>query len=239
MIPNNWIGFLFFLLLVIPGLIYELTARSRRIPWKESVFTEISRIVLSSIGFTFIGLLFTLLLWIIVPWLHLDYRSLVLNRTYLVDHLPQVLILLLVSTAVASLSAWQWDRSRKYLEKIGGRQPKIPNTDEQSAKLVPNAAWLTAFREMAPDNRNPFVRISMKDGSHWLGWVAHYTAKDDEPSRSIILAGPLAFRKPNGTTTETLAKEWTRVVLESDSISSIAIQYLVRPTNSAETDVIP
>jgi cytochrome c biogenesis factor len=58
MVPTGWVSVLLFLLLVAPGLAFELLSEKRRAAYVESTFREISRLVLGIIGFTALGLVF-------------------------------------------------------------------------------------------------------------------------------------------------------------------------------------
>jgi uncharacterized membrane protein YdfJ with MMPL/SSD domain len=49
LVPTTWLALLFFVLLVAPGLLYDLLAERYRAKAGESVFREISRTVLASL----------------------------------------------------------------------------------------------------------------------------------------------------------------------------------------------
>lgn len=227
MIADGWTGFFLFLLLVAPGLVYDLRVRRFRVPWKESSFTEVSRVALSSLAFSAVGAALAVVAWRLVPALRFDYERFALEEAFRVTHTPNLVILVVGSTLVACGAAWLYaDR-----EQRRGSKNKIQTPD-----LTSDPPWLTAFRTMAPAGNTPYVKVQLVDGTSWLGWVANYTAQYED-SRGLILAGPLAYRSGKDAVSKDLPRQWSRVVIEANQISSIAVQYLIRPADADSLDV--
>lgn len=225
MIADGWSGLLFFLLLVAPGLLYDLRARRWRISWRESSFTEVSRVALSSLAFSGAGLVVAVVAWQFVPSLHFQYAAFALDDGYRTANIGRALILLTLSTGVACGLAWWWDYGANRKAKASGSLPTIR----------PDPEWKIAFRHYAPPGTTAFVKAIMVDGSSWLGWVATYTT-DTEDSRAVILAGPLAYRRAGDAKAQNLPEKWSRVILEGAQISSIVVQYRVRPPDAEAAD---
>ena len=214
MIADGWTGFFLFLLLVAPGLVYGLTSRQWRVPWKESSFTEASRVALASIAFSTVGIVAVVAAWRLFPLLRFDIDRFLLDEEYRVQSAGRGLTLVVVSTALACAAAWAWSaRDHRKADKSG-----------QALRLTADPAWVTAFRTAAPPGHNAYVKVALLNGAAWLGWVATYTA-EFENSRAMILAGPLAYREAGESLAKNLDPKWDRVVIEAEQIAWISVQY--------------
>jgi len=218
MVPTGWLSVLLFLLLVAPGLAFELLSEKRRAAYVESTFREISRLVLGSTAFTALGLVFLAIARTIWPASMPDPGQLLLHRTAYVDaHYRLILRTILVEVAVAMLAVC-------LLHLYLGR--KTP------ARIRRTSAWGEVFGREVPSGWEAHVRIRLDDGSVWMGAVAGFTADLNTEGREIVLAPPF-YSRVSGNKIEPVPDVWRRVVIRGDDIKTLAVRYVRKVENAA------
>lgn len=219
MIATGWTSALFFLLLVAPGLLYDLRARKWRVSPHESAFAEVGRIALASIAFSAFGAVVALAAWQWFDGLRFSFERFMLENKYAVENASRALLLLAISTAVSCRVAWAWDAWQR------------STAGEKSADMKVHSEWVEVFREDLPPGNKPFVQVTMKDGRTWMGWVEDYTSGVHDASRSLVLSGTMATAEPNGASAKNLDAHWSRVILNGDEIQHIMVRYLKAPVS--------
>jgi hypothetical protein len=215
LVPSNWLSVVLFLLLIAPGLLYDLLAQRRRVEAPESAFREISRVVLASLAFSGIGLLVVGGLRTLKPDSMLDTGRLLDHpQTYLVNHYRLGIRALAIQTGVAlgAAALTHWHLARKH-----------------GSGLRPRSTWTKVLRDERPNGMVPFVRVKVNNGTIYIGQVAHFTADLDVADRELVLAPPL-FSKRAGGPLANIPEEWQRLVLPASSIESIVVQYRALPS---------
>jgi hypothetical protein len=209
-VPSTWLSVLFFVVLVAPGLLFDLLAERRRVGAPESAFREASRVVLASLVFSGLGLAAVVLVRTLEPaWMPDPDRLVAEPHQYLVEHYRLLLAALLVTGSVALGAAGlaHWLLARKY-----------------GSGLRTLSTWRKVFRQERPAGTAAHVRVRLTNGTVFTGKVAGYTADLDLSDREIVLAPPL-FSKTEGNKLAPLPVEWQRVILPASSIESVAVQY--------------
>jgi uncharacterized membrane protein YidH (DUF202 family) len=209
-VPSTWLSVLFFVVLIAPGLLFDLLAQRRRVGVPESAFREASRVVLASLVFSGLGLVVVGLVRTLEPAWMPDPDRLVANpHQYLVEHYRLILAALLLggSVALGAAGLAHWFLGREY-----------------GSSLRTVSSWRKVFREDQPAGTATHVRVRLRNGTVFTGLIARYTADLDLSDREIVLAPPL-FSKTEGNTLTALPAEWQRVILPASSIESIAVQY--------------
>jgi len=201
---------LFFVVLVAPGLLFDLLAERRRVGAPESAFREASRVVLASLVFSGLGLAAVVLVRTLEPgWMPDPDRLVAEPHQYLVEHYRLLLaaLLLIGSVALGAAGLAHWLLGRKY-----------------GSGLRTLSSWRKVFREERPAGTVTHVRVRLTNGTLFIGKVAGYTADLDLSDREIILAPPL-FSNTSGQELTALPVEWQRVILPASSIESVVVQY--------------
>ena len=210
MVPSTWLSVLFFVVLIAPGLFFDLLAERRRVGAPESAFREASRVVLASLVFSGLGLAVVALVRTLEPaWMPDPDQVVAEPHRYLVEHYRLILTALLLggSVALAAAGFAHWLLSRKY-----------------GAGLRTLSPWRKVFRQERPAGTTTHVRVRLTNGTVFTGKVAGYTADLDLSDREIVLAPPL-FSNTSGQELTALPVEWQRVILPASSNESIAVQY--------------
>lgn len=220
MVPTDWLAVLLFLVLVAPGMLFELLARRRRATLPESAFVLISRVILVSVAINVL----VLLIFAVVQWhwpaLVPDPAAMIRNGSdYVADNYRLVLVALLAQALLAA--------SLVYLAHL-----ILANGSGASTHTV--SAWARVFRQERPKGHIASVRVKLTDGAVFAGHVSSYSSDHEIGDRELVLAPPLFSKAPGGGELQTLAETYKRLVLRGDAIVSVAVQYGANSKRSGE-----
>jgi hypothetical protein len=221
MVPSSWLTVVLFLLLVSPGLLFDLLAARRRTGPSESAFHETSRIVLASLGFTAVALAVLTVVGLLAPGLLPDPKGLLdPSGVYPADHWPAVLGAVVAEAAVAHGAAvlvhWLLARRRK-------------------ATIRPVSAWTAVFRRHCPPKHHAYVRLRLAGGVVYTGTVLGFTSDQPLADRELVLGPPL-YSKTGDRPLAQLPSDYTRVVIRGAMIETMAVEY--RPSDGGEADAV-
>ena len=210
MVPSTWLSVLFFLLLIAPGLVFDLLAERRRAGADESAFREASRVALASTAFSGAALAVLATIRTLKPeWMPDPRRLLGDEQAYLTDEYRLVLRALLIQVAIALVLALV---THAVLAKTGG------------ASIRQRSAWSSVFHHELPEGKQAHVRVRMTDETVYIGRVAHFTANIEHADRELVLAPPL-FSKMKGGELKDVPEEWQRIVVPGDQVAVLSVQY--------------
>jgi Family of unknown function (DUF6338) len=227
MVPATVGGVAVLLLLVLPGLHYELLRESRRAGRDDSPFVEISRVLLSgsllsTATFIILGIV---RLW--APTAVLDPRILLEEKHYLADHLVlagwSIGWFIVLALTFSALAAAKW-----------------PN--EPSLTAVTESSWITTFlrtpnttaarRELPP----PYVKaeVTLKTGRVYRGMISDFSKNLEIADRELVLGNPLATVEADGILKALDTLPWQRLILPASEISSILVLYEARRDDTSD-----
>lgn len=217
MVPSSLGAVLVFVLFVAPGLLFDLLSARRKAGIPESTFREASRVVLASAALTLSAAL--LLACLASPWRARlpDPVRLVQEPTYQRAHSVGVGVALLATSIAACLLAVA-------IQAWRGRGSGPP--------LRRESAWQYTFLSECPDDKFPYVRARMNNGTTYLGFVGKFTPNIETAGRELVLEPPLWVKRPDKPPAP-LASEWQRVILSGDDIVSVMVSYRPRPERLA------
>jgi hypothetical protein len=209
-VPSTWLSVLFFLLLIAPGLVFDLLAERRRAGADESAFREASRVALASTAFSGAALAILATVRALKPgWMPDPRRLLGDGQAYLADEYRLVLRALLIQVAIALVLALI---THAILAKTSG------------ASIRQRSAWSSVFHYELPDGSQAHARVRMADESVYIGRVAHFTANVEHADRELVLAPPLYSKVKDGQLKD-VPEEWQRIVVRGDQIVVLSVQY--------------
>jgi hypothetical protein len=216
-VPSTWLSIVFFLLLIAPGLLFDLLAERRRAGAEESAFREASRVALGSTVFSGIALTALAVVRAVRPeWMPDPRRLLSDQQQYLADEYRLVLRALVIQVLLALLLAWL---THLTLSKVTG------------APIRQRSAWSTVFRHDLPAGKQAHARVRLADGTTYVGEVAHFNADLKRADRELVLAPPL-YSATKGNELGDVPAEWTRVVISADQIAVLSVQYRPKQTKT-------
>jgi uncharacterized membrane protein len=207
MLPSSWLTVVFFLLLVAPGLLFDLLAARRRVGVSESAFREVSRIVLASLAFSALGVTSVIACHVFWPTAFPELDKVLVDETYVRTNPRLVVTAVVTGTAIAMVLAGvtHWVLARA-----------------KPSKLRPVSLWAEALREECPPGRHPYAWVRVADGTMYIGKVRSYTADLDLAGRELSLCSPLYIETDDGLHE---LDQWERIVIPGTSIESMAVQY--------------
>ncbi len=216
---NSWLGLLLFLLLVAPGLFYELRTEARRPAVEESAFREISRVALSSLVFSVAAFSFLSLLGRAAPTWLVDLQSYANDpRSYLGKHLWLALRSMLYQFILSMLGVLIVDFC---LQKKNG-----------PGSILPVSVWYRVFKD---DPKRfgviPYVTVTLNGSNEqqFFGKLQYYTSDFKGDSREIALGRPLF--EGAGTSLTPLPGNYDTVIINDSQILSMLVEYRRRPTS--------
>lgn len=220
MIPATVGGVVTLVLLVLPGLAFELFRQRRRWGRNDSTFIEISRVLVA--GLALGGITFTLLaaVSLVGPRSIVSVAGLVTNKHWLVQHL-----------LVDGWTAWAYGLVSVTLAAFVAALMPGPNKE---GSIYTESSWVTCFdrvpRAMQEVMRLPTVpgvRLSVRltDGTVYVGDRVEYSTDLPLEDRELVLGGKLA-RQPAGEEDTKLLPRWHRLMVRGDQISDMLVQYV-------------
>src|SRR6266545_600267 len=211
MVPGSWLAALLFLLLVAPGLLFDLLSEQRRAGFSESAFREISRIVLGSLAFSGFAFAVLVIVRTVHPaWMPDPRRLLEPRDSYARDHYRLILRTVVLQGPLALAAAWIW---HMFLARTQG-----------GATIRQVSAWTQVFKRDCPKDHDAHARVRLDSGVTYFGLVANFSSDLEVDGRELILAPPLAFRTGEKPITAVPAK-YQRVVIRGSAIEFMSVEY--------------
>lgn len=212
-----------FLMLVAPGIVFELRRERRRGGHRESAFREASRTALGSLVFSLVAIWTVVGLEVVgAPFADVAAWSSG-GWGYARQNLLLIAWTVVVELAVACGCALLAD-------------VLIARYGRELATVRKLSAWTETFRRDCPPNAVPWVHVCLEDGSSFFGSLRSYTVGDAVAEREIVLDGRgLTYvGKPleGGDAVEKIAmgEAWERVIIAASRITYVRVVYLQRET---------
>lgn len=211
MVPTSALSVVIFLLLVAPGICYELLQQRRHFPRQESAFVEVGRILLSG---TLLSALTLLLLGLVRWW---SERSVVDPPALLARGLPYIAqhVMLVGWTVALELG------TSTLLAVIFSDV----RTSKTARKIQPIDPWHALAERYVKPGINVNVKVKLKSGVEIYGRYMSATTEPDLAKRELVLKAPLSLRQPGGAIGLTWLSEWQALVVPGTEVSYLAFQH--------------
>lgn len=249
MTPNSWLTILGFFLFIAPGLLFDLIGAHRKVPRKESTFTEISRVALVSTVCS-VAAFATVLLFAAVcarqNWQVLPVPSAMLKQgnSYIADNLVRISVTAIAIAALALIFAALLTlvAHSKKLERIYATLLKL--VDGKDSQVFYDSAWHRTFKVLPPQNSSVHVRVTLTNGTVWSGGLRDFSPDMEVADRELVLQPPImckpTHRDADGKHTRIrLDDKWQFVILRGSDIVSIAVSYEAVSDTTASSDTTP
>lgn len=229
MVPGSWVSVLLFVVLVAPGLLFDLLSDRRRGGFPESTFREISRVVLASFVFSVLAFAVLVVLRTVEPgWMPDPRRLLGSARTYVPDQYRLIFRALLIQACLALMFAFLvhlW-----LVREHGARVQKISAwiARQLGGKVRRINAWSQVFEEDCPAGDAPYARVRLKSGYVYTGFVAQISPDFDLDSRELVLLPPLYSKPPDGEL-KVVPSNHQRIIFRGSEIDMISVEYRPDP----------
>jgi hypothetical protein len=218
-VPSTWFAVVLFVLLVAPGLAFDLWSARRRVGVAESAFREAGRVVLASLVFSTIGLVLVFAVQAWTPRLMPDLPRLASSKdaSYAVQHHWRVLV------AIAIFAIGSFGTAAIVHCRLSRGKPKLRSV----------SAWTEIFRNDCPPGHNPQLRVRLTDGTIYFGELSDFTHDLDFGDRELVLGPPLYSRASGeGKTLKAMDEQWERVVVHGPSIAAVTVRYFPKPPDN-------
>lgn len=209
---SSWTSVVLFVLFVVPGLLFDLLSRRRRVEVDESAFREAGRVVLASVAFGVPGAVMAYLIWGETTGQRLALGKLLSGDSdYYRDQAEAIFWALIncVACSVVLVAVTNY-----LLDFLKG------------TSLTPShSQWTEVFRFERPAGSRPYVRLRTKSGMWWAGQVIHFTADLEVAGREITLAAPISRGNEEGTLWS-CDSEMQRLIFRGDELESLGVLYV-------------
>jgi Family of unknown function (DUF6338) len=219
-IPQSVAALAGFLLLVAPGLTYELLRERERPTIEASTFREASRVALTSLVFTTVSLLVLIALASIFPSL-LDLDGWIDGGDrYVKEHYRvfggAVVAQLVISCGLAVGAS----------AVINGGL-RVRNR--------PVSAWYRTLYEKAPADTIPFLTVALNDGTRYSGRLVRSSIDHKIADRELVIGPPILYQHSPDADPVPL-EELEALILQATSITSVGITYVDKAAYVARAD---
>ncbi|MFD6029086.1 DUF6338 family protein [Cellulosimicrobium funkei] len=216
MIPDSLATIVAFLLLLAPGVLWQLMQARHAPAIKETALVEASRVVLASLLAT--GAAGLLLLW--WPWLPLYRRASADGDgafATLTDVAPYLGAVVATSLLACTLT---WVAAR-----LRWRTP---------VRIRPGRVWSRIFVDMVPPGSGqPALLVELLDGTVWRGTLEAFDSDPEDDQRNLALSSPLARKRPGDEKFEPKGDRGRYVIVPEPQIKSIQVTYVRAVADSA------
>lgn len=212
MVPLTASAVAVFMLLVSPGLVFELLWQRSRPRRDESTFVEISRVLLAGLVFSGLATLAMVVIGALIPGAAADLPALVADGAGYVARHPGLTLGTLVTVVIVAMCL-----------AIAVHDLLTPRNVRS---IVQETVWHTAFSRLAGPGSRVFLSVQMKDGSTITGYSAGYSTEPDPAKRDLLLTAPLAIRLSEQKDATPLDDAWQSMVLPGAEIRNIAASYI-------------
>lgn len=212
MVPSTVAAVVAFLLLVTPGLVFELLWQRTRPRRDETAFVEASRVVLTGVACTGAAAVTLVVLETAAAGAAIDVVDLARDGNRYVTAHPALALRTLVAVTVLAV-----------LYGVAAHAVLSPPT---TRRIAQETAWHTAFSRMAAPGVRPYLSVQLKDGTTITGYSAAYSTEPDPAKRDLLLSAPLAIRAPGDADARQLDASWQVMAVSGMEISTIAAAYV-------------
>jgi len=220
-VPATVGGIVVLVLLVLPGLAFELIRQRRRAGRDDSPFVEASRVLVAGLSLGAITEALLAFVSLVGPGSIVSLSGLFTTEHWVTDHL-----------LVSGWTAWAYGLVSVTLAALAAAV--LPGMNP-GGHNHPESGWVTAFdrlprliREAQQLPATPVARLSVRltDGTVYVGDRAEFSVGSAPEGRELLLGGELLSRPPGAARAEPTA-EWHRILLRENQISDILVQYVV------------
>ncbi|QGQ20227.1 hypothetical protein GC089_14745 [Cellulomonas sp. JZ18] len=232
--PTSWGGALLFLLLIAPGVLFDLLADRRRAQVKETALREAGRITLASLIFGGAAFLLVCALAAALPEV-LVWPFAALEADDPVEQYgsARLAATLGAQTLMAFGAAWGsnlWlNRRRRSPLTASTWRDLLTKTwwrsGERPGRIRAVSTWKLILAENVPEGQFAHLRVRLKSGTVWLGRAGPFSTDLETSGRELVLQRPLAVGPPDAPP-KPLPSAWQVVLLSGDDIDSITVQYV-------------
>jgi hypothetical protein len=219
-VPATIGGIVVLVLLVLPGLAFELIRQWRRAGRDDSPFIEASRVLVAGLSLGAITEALLALVSLAGPRSIVSLSGLFTTEHWVTNHL-----------LVSGWTAWAYGTVSVTLAALAAAV--LPGMNP-GGHNHPESGWVTAFDRLPRLMRKaqhlpatPSARLSVRltNGTVYVGDRAEFSVGPAAEGRELLLGGELLSRPPGAAKAEPVT-EWQRILLREDQISDILVQYV-------------
>jgi hypothetical protein len=232
LVPDTAAALGVFLLLVAPGITYQLLRAGSRPESATSPFREASVVALTSLLFSGAAVAVLAVARAAWPdWLPDPGRWLRDGSGYLNEHYRLVARGALLALGLSLLLAFAAHRALDAAATTGRWRRATATVLGKGRRLEAVSVWFRLFHVDYRRGEHVYVTVETTTGDVYTGYVVAYTVDDKAPhERELVLGPPLTLRRDGE---ELPLAPWQRVVLPGSQIASVLVSYVTATAEAA------
>ncbi|MGW9156115.1 DUF6338 family protein [Microbacterium sp. NPDC055665] len=219
--PTDLVGVAFYLLLIIPGVVFSISRERHRPKVKRSAFRETATAVFVSATIFALFALAVALMSMVDVTMRSEVTAFLKDPTsYTRAHFDWFVIVSTAALGVAGVASWLAG-GKKAHELTFGRWQDDPDRE----------SWGYVFNRF-PEALN-FAGVQLKDGTWVEGYVDTYgnVGEEGEP-KALTLLGNISVRPPGGELQPFSAET---IVLKDDEITYLSVSYVADADSDSDS----
>lgn len=232
MMPQTAVAVMLFLLLIVPGISFELLRQTRRPSFDQTALEELARVLLASVGFTGAAALVLVPLSMALPKAVVDVSTIASQGAgWYWSHYPErVLWTIGLAVCIATGLALLVHRSLNHPDErgwaaraVGTMKRILRHQPGEQVERFP--LWRTLFRDARPLGAVTKLTVLKKDGTMVTGNMAGYTTDGSRDERDLALAQPIEIFRLGDREPRRVPEGWRVVILAASDISEIFVTW--------------
>lgn len=220
MIPGTTAAIVGFLFFIAPGLVWELGRERKRPALEGSTFREISRVALTSVGFTVLALMIVAAMRIAFPDLLADVGAWIRHPSlYLQRHYDRVALSAVIELVVACGLAWAFSGF-----------PMPWRATDEAVNIATPITWSIMSEKV--DGCAPMVSARLCDNVVYTGRLMGLDFTTDRENRYLALCQPMSSSR-DGAEPQPVERHWQRMLLPLGDVREMSVRWA--PISSLET----
>lgn len=232
MVPQTALAVVAFILLIVPGIVFELLRQTQRPAFEQTALEEVARILVASIA---LGAAACSLLALVDVWADnvvVDISGVAAHGVgwYWSRHPGRVIATVGCEVVAATVLGVLVHRSLNAPDKKGFAQRALTCGErflrhKPTGQIVRFPVWWTVFRHARPSDAVTKLTVVKKDGTLVTGTLAAYSTGGANEERDVALHQPIEVLRPGATAIEEVPPGWKVMVISASEITEILVTW--------------
>ncbi len=237
MVPATAIAVVVFVLIVAPGITFELLRQTRRPAFDQTALEELARVVLASIVLLSSAAAILALASLVFTDVVLDVAVFAARGPswYWREHPGLVISTVVLEISLAATLAILCHRSLNRPDNRGWAAKAARGVEaflrhESGHQVERFGLWRTLLRDSRPTGADTQVTLLKTDGALITGLVGGYDTTGSSGQRDIALSQPIQVYRSGWSAPQDVPSEWKYLIVSGAEISELFVTWPPSPS---------